>query len=70
MSAEAFLADAESGVVPVDSHDDVLRIAYIYMDHGLWDANGVFDVVENMHARGWSFGEGELKFNRYLATYP
>lgn len=65
MSAEEFLADVEGGAVPVDCHDRVLRIAFIYMDEGLWDGNGVFDVVEKLHARrGWSFGERELRFNR------
>ena len=64
MSAEEFLADVEGGVVPVDCHDHLLRIAFIYLDEGLWDGNGVFDVVEKLHARGWSFGEGELRFNR------
>jgi hypothetical protein len=64
MSAEEFLADAEGGAVAVDCHDHVLRIAFIYLDEGLWDGNGVFDVVEKLHARGWSFGEGELRFNR------
>ncbi|KAK4132425.1 hypothetical protein BT67DRAFT_481732 [Trichocladium antarcticum] len=69
MSAEEFLADAESGAVAVDCHDQVLRIAFIYLDEGLWDGNGVFDVVEKLHARGWSFGEGELRFNRTLDIF-
>jgi hypothetical protein len=64
MSAEEFLADAESGAVAVDFHDQVLRIAFIYLDGGLWDGSGVFDVVEKLHAHRWSFGEGELRFNR------
>lgn len=65
MSAEEFRADVESGEVLVDCHDRVLRIAYIYLDEGLWDGNGVFDVLDKLHARGWSFGQGDLKFNRY-----
>ncbi|KAL4801817.1 hypothetical protein BDV18DRAFT_164626 [Aspergillus unguis] len=36
------------------------------MDDVLWCGTGVFDVVENLHAHGWSFGEGELRFNRYI----
>lgn len=64
MSAKEFLADVEGDVVPVDCHEKVLRIAFIYMDEGLWLGNGVFDVVEKLHARGWSFAEGELRFNR------
>lgn len=64
MSAEEFLADAESGAVAVDCHDQVLQIAFMYLDEGLWDGNGVFDVVEKLHARGWSFGKGEMRFNR------
>lgn len=63
MDAEAkkFLANVEGGIVPVTCHDDVLRVAYIYIDEGLWD---VFDVVEKLHVHGWSFGEGKLRFNR------
>ncbi|KAL4911689.1 hypothetical protein BDW62DRAFT_196438 [Aspergillus aurantiobrunneus] len=57
MSAEIFLADG-GGVVPVDCHEHVLRVAFIYMDEGLWNGNGVFGVVEKLHARGWSFGRG------------
>lgn len=64
MSAKEFLANVESGNVPVTCHEDVLRIAFIYLDEGLWTDNGVFDVVEKLHAHGWSFGEGELRFNR------
>lgn len=64
MSAKEFLADVKNGVALVDSHEKVLRIAFIYMDEGLWKDNGVFDVVEKLHAHGFSFGEGELRFNR------
>lgn len=65
MSAEEFRANVESGEVPVDCHDRVLRIAFIYLDEGLWNGNGVFDVVDKLHTRGWSFGQGDLNFNRY-----
>lgn len=64
MSAEEFLANVEGGIVPVTCHEDVLRIVFIYLDEGLWNGNGVFDVVEKLHAHSWSFGEGELRFNR------
>ncbi|KAJ0423309.1 hypothetical protein BJY00DRAFT_321954 [Aspergillus carlsbadensis] len=69
MSAKAFIADVEGGVLPVDSHEKVMRIAYIYMDEGLWMGNGIFDVVEKLHAHGWSFGEGELRFNRSVDVF-
>ncbi|KAL5003052.1 hypothetical protein BDV10DRAFT_65440 [Aspergillus recurvatus] len=69
MSAEKFLADVENGVVPVDSHEKVLWIAFIYMDEGLWLGDGVFDVVEKLHEHGWSFGEGELRLNRTLDLF-
>ncbi|KAL4902131.1 hypothetical protein BDW74DRAFT_186933 [Aspergillus multicolor] len=69
MSAEQFLADAEHGAMSVDCHEHVLRIAFIYMDEGLWNGNGVFDVVEKLHGCGWSFGEGELRFNRTLDIF-
>ncbi|KND90822.1 hypothetical protein TOPH_04586 [Tolypocladium ophioglossoides CBS 100239] len=39
------------------------------MDQGLWDGNGVFDVVDKLHTRGWSFGQGELRFNRTLDIF-
>ncbi|KAL4815127.1 hypothetical protein BDW67DRAFT_191782 [Aspergillus spinulosporus] len=69
MNAREFLADVQNGVVPVDSHDKLLRIAFIYMDEGLWQDNGVFDVVEKLHAHGWSFGQGELRLNRTLDIF-
>ncbi|KFY73828.1 hypothetical protein V499_06113 [Pseudogymnoascus sp. VKM F-103] len=69
MSAEKFRASAESGEVPVDCHDQVLQIAYIYSDEGMWDGNGIFDVLDKLHARGWSFGQGDLKFNRTLDIF-
>lgn len=49
MSAEEFLADIEGGAVPVNCHNRVLRIAFIYMDEALWNGSGVFDVVEKLH---------------------
>ncbi|KAJ5203226.1 Dynamin [Penicillium cf. viridicatum] len=69
MSAKEFLANFESGIVPVTCHEDVLRIAFIYLDEGLWTDNGVFDVVEKLHAHGWSFGNGELRGNRTLDIF-
>ncbi|OBT69093.1 hypothetical protein VE03_01392 [Pseudogymnoascus sp. 23342-1-I1] len=68
-SAEEFCASVESGELPVDSHDRVLQIAYIYSYDGLWDDHGVFNVVDKLHARGWSFGQGDLKFNRTLDIF-
>ncbi|KAF1828091.1 hypothetical protein BDW02DRAFT_635394 [Decorospora gaudefroyi] len=67
--AREFLANVEGGNVPVTCHDDVLRIAYIYMYEGLGNVQGVFDVVEKLHAHGWSFGESELRFNRTLDIF-
>lgn len=64
MFAEEFRAKAESGEVPIDHHDQVLRIAYIYLEQDLWAGNGVFDIIEKLHTRGWSFGQGDLAFNR------
>ncbi|KAJ5984315.1 hypothetical protein N7481_006414 [Penicillium waksmanii] len=69
MSAEEFLANVEGGIVLVTCHEDILRIAFIYLDEGLWNDNGVFDVIEKLHAHGWSFGEGELRFNRTLDVF-
>ncbi|KAL2759537.1 hypothetical protein ACRALDRAFT_2038391 [Sodiomyces alcalophilus JCM 7366] len=68
-----FIAKAKNGEVQVDSHDQVLRIAFIYMDEGLWGGYGcdygVFSVVERLHKYGWSFGQGHLKFNRTLDIF-
>ncbi|KAJ9486166.1 hypothetical protein VN97_g7179, partial [Penicillium thymicola] len=69
MSAKEFLAEVEGGGVPVDCHEKVLRIAFIYMDEGLCLGSGIFDVVEKLHTHGWSFGEGELRFNRTLDIF-
>ncbi|KAL4861055.1 hypothetical protein BDV12DRAFT_77019 [Aspergillus spectabilis] len=69
MSAQKFLTDVENSVVPVNSHDKVLRIAFIYMDEGLWCGTGVLDVIEKLHAHGWSFGEHELMLNRTLDLF-
>ncbi|TPR07334.1 hypothetical protein CAN33_0027055 [Aspergillus niger] len=69
MSAEELLANVEGGVVPVTCHEDVLRIAFIYLDEGLWTGNGVFDVVDKLHSHGLSFGEGVLRFNRSLDIF-
>ncbi|CAI7622355.1 unnamed protein product [Penicillium glandicola] len=69
MNAEEFLANIKGGIVPVTCHEDVLRIAFIYLDEELWTGNGVFDVVEKLHTHGWSFGEGELRFNRTLDIF-
>jgi hypothetical protein len=66
MSGQVYRAKVESGEIPVDSHALVLRIAYIYVETEMGGGNGVFDVVDLLHARGWSFGEGNLKFNRYV----
>ncbi|KAK1981820.1 hypothetical protein LZ30DRAFT_70213 [Colletotrichum cereale] len=65
MDAEYFRTEVESGKVPLGSYGRLLRLVFIYLDEGLWDGNGVFDVVDQLHARGWSFAEGELKLNRY-----
>lgn len=64
MNAEEFRANVESGETLIECHDQLLRIAFIYLDEVLWDGRGVFDVVDKLHTRGWSFGEGDLKFNR------
>jgi hypothetical protein len=62
--AKEFLTNVEGGIMPVTCHDDVLQIGYIYIDELLGGGQGVFDAVEKLHAHGWSFGEGELRFNR------
>lgn len=64
MSAEEFRAKAENRELSFNDHNQVLRIAYIYLDKDLWGGNGVFGVVDKLHTRGWSFGQGDLAFNR------
>lgn len=65
MKADEFIASVESGELLVTSHDQVLRIAYSYMIEGLWDCtHGVFDIIDQLHKQGWSFGQGDLRFNR------
>lgn len=62
MSAKDFYENVESGKVLVDCHDRLLRISFIYLS---WDVDGVLDIVDELHRRGWSFGQGDFKFNRY-----
>ncbi|KXH40472.1 hypothetical protein CSAL01_01426 [Colletotrichum salicis] len=69
MSADEFRDSVEIGETPVDSHDRLLRIAFIYLDESLWDGRGVFEIVDQLHARGWSFGHGDLKSNRTLDIF-
>jgi len=66
MMAQEFRVKAENGELPIDGHDLVLRIAYIYTVEYMFD-DGVFDTVHKLHTRGWSFGQGDLKFNRYAS---
>lgn len=64
MNAEEFRKRAEIGEVPMNCHDQVLRIAYIYLIPTYRSGNGVFSVAAKLHARGWTFGQGDLAFNR------
>ncbi|OAR02109.1 hypothetical protein LLEC1_05476 [Akanthomyces lecanii] len=65
MDAESFRKAAECGEIPIDCHKLALRIAYIYTCNGSYD-EAVFLGVKELHKRGWSFGSGDLKFNRTL----
>lgn len=58
-----FQEGAESGIISIDSHEKLLRIAYIYW-HIAEDGGGVFDAVDKLHERDWSFGQDDLKLNR------
>lgn len=64
MSADEFRESVEGREAPVNSHGSLLRIAFVYLDEALWDGKGVSNVVEQLHTRGWSFGQGEFRFNR------
>jgi hypothetical protein len=59
----------ESGEIPVDSHEVMLRITHILMEYD-WGDNKVFSTVELLHSRKWTFGKGDLKFNRYACVVP
>ena len=66
MNAEEFREKAEKGEIPIKDHDDVLRMAYLYMYEGDWCGGdeGVFGDVEKLYGRGWTFGREDLAFNR------
>lgn len=64
MCAEGFRNNVESGETPIYCHGQMLRMAFVYLDEVLWDGRGVFDAVDKLYTRGWSFGKGDLKFNR------
>lgn len=55
---------AEDGVILIDSHEKMLRIAYIYW-HNAEGRGGLFDAVDKLHEHGWSFGQGDLRLNRW-----
>ena len=67
MSAEKYLADAESGVLPITCHEDLLRVAFIRTCEALNGSGWMFEAVEKLHAHGFSFGKDDLRFNRYVA---
>ncbi|KAI9368659.1 hypothetical protein BJX61DRAFT_205669 [Aspergillus egyptiacus] len=69
MSAQKFLTDVENGVTLVDSHEKALWLAFIYLDEALWIGTGILEVIEKLHAYGWSFGQGELRLNRTLDLF-
>lgn len=56
--ADKFLEEAKNGTIAIDSHEKLLRIAYLrHCPHH------VFESVEYLHKHGWSFGQGDLRFN-------
>lgn len=55
---------AENGDIIIDSHEKMAHIAYIYWHLAREEAERVFDVVEELYKRDWSFGQGNLKFNK------
>ncbi|KAL4915011.1 hypothetical protein BDW62DRAFT_204100 [Aspergillus aurantiobrunneus] len=68
--AQEFLADVKNGVVPVDSHDKALRIAFIYMDEGLWQDNGVLECRREAAPTRVVIRRGRvLRFNRTLDIF-
>ncbi|KAL2752911.1 hypothetical protein ACRALDRAFT_1077976 [Sodiomyces alcalophilus JCM 7366] len=74
MSGKEFLAKVKNREIPVDSHERALRVAFTYLvNKAIYGAfqidHGVFSVVEKLHEYGWTFGQGDLKFNRTLDIF-
>lgn len=59
----SFRNAVENGDIIIDSHEKMVRIAFIYW-YRAEGRGGLFEAVDNLHRRGWSFGQDELKFNR------
>lgn len=63
-----YRARLEGGELPLETHNHLLRIVFIYLiDFGMCGDDGILNVVDQIDARGWSFGrmQGDrLEFDR------
>lgn len=64
LTDKQFRNQADSGVIAVDRHNLLLRIAILYLE----DDMDVFRTADNLHSHGWTFGKGHLRFNRYAMS--
>ncbi|KAH8846747.1 hypothetical protein MCOR27_004307 [Pyricularia oryzae] len=68
LGADDYCARLEGGELPVETHNQLLRIVFIYLiDFGMCGDDGMLNVVDQIDARGWSFGrmQGDhLELNR------
>lgn len=58
-----FLTAVQNGEIAIDSHERMAHIAFIYL-YIVREEEMVFDAVDELHKHGWSFGQGDLRFNR------
>lgn len=65
MSGKEYRAKFESGELLVETHYDVLRISFFYLQ----DYPCVFPTAKKLHEHGWSFSRGNLKFNCTLDIF-
>jgi len=66
MDDTEFAAKVESREISVDGHEQLLRIAYIYLRKD-FQRRGVFVVLQRLYKHNLSFGQGVMKFHRYGA---
>jgi hypothetical protein len=69
LSGKEFRTAVEGGEVDINSLGHVLTLRYAWVGPLLNGSGyGVWHGVDALHARGMSFGQGDLKFNRYVVS--
>ncbi|KAF7713170.1 Uncharacterized protein PECH_001715 [Penicillium ucsense] len=69
MDAGQFCADVEGGIVPIVSHEDLMRLGFVYAVDAIERWGNVFTTTDKIHSLGFTFGEDELRFNRTLDVF-